>query len=632
MSSTSSSIRGSGPPDVDAGRARDTATPRRRPQLDAPAAQQPAVDVRADPAHRRRALGALRAADRTQQPVRDRRSAGTAAVQPLPVRDDRSGLRRVRPGDLGRANLARDRRVRGRDLDLPRGVLRPARRLQRRLDRRRDQPLHQRLPRHSRIAAADRPADVRTLPRSDGDDPHPRLDDVGARGPRSPQPGALAAEPRLRARGEGRGGVDAPDGLRRGDAEHDQPDCGGLPLRLLPVDPLRGGSRVPRLRRREQDDLGRDDVLGAEQLGGAPGRVVALLLPGPRARDHHGRPGVHQLRHRRALEPAPAAAAAAAPPAERLGVTLVVETLPVTVTQEQSTLVELRELVVDYVGSERQVRAVDHVNLSIAPGEIVGLAGESGCGKSTVAHALMQILRYPAQLTEGSILFGGRDLAMLSDAELRRFRWRNVSLVFQSAMNALNPVLRVGDQFVDMMRAHEPVRKRDALERAADLLEVVGIERSSVRAYAPELSGGMRQRVIIAMALALQRELGFAVLFITHDLSLLLEFANRIAIMYAGELVEVAPAEALFRSARHPYTVGLMSSFPPLTGPLERMTGIPGSPPDLARPPAGCRFHPRCPHCIPGEALYERQTTVKPELREVAPGHLVACHLVEAQA
>jgi peptide/nickel transport system ATP-binding protein len=341
-------------------------------------------------------------------------------------------------------------------------------------------------------------------------------------------------------------------------------------------------------------------------------------------------------------------------------VTIVVETLPVTATQEQGALVELRELVVDYVASEHPVRAVDHVNLTIAPGEIVGLAGESGCGKSTVAHALLQILRFPAQLTEGSIVFGGRDLATMSDPELRRFRWRNVSLVFQSAMNALNPVLRVGDQFVDMMRAHEPIRKRDALERAADLLEIVGIERSRVRAYPHELSGGMRQRVIIAMALALrpelvvmdepttaldvvvqreilqqiqdlQRELGFAVLFITHDLSLLLEFANRVAIMYAGELVEVATAGDLFRAPRHPYTVGLMSSFPPLTGPLERMTGIPGSPPDLARPPGGCRFHPRCPHCIPGDALFELQTTVKPELREIAPGHDVACHLVEAQ-
>ncbi|HEV8687966.1 MAG TPA: ABC transporter ATP-binding protein [Gaiellaceae bacterium] len=331
-----------------------------------------------------------------------------------------------------------------------------------------------------------------------------------------------------------------------------------------------------------------------------------------------------------------------------------------TTAQEQSALVELRGLVVDYVGSERRVRAVDHVDLAIAPGEIVGLAGESGCGKSTIAHALLQILRFPAEVAEGSILFGGRDLATMREQELRRFRWRNVSLVFQSAMSALNPVMRVGDQFVDMMRAHEPVRKRDALARAGDLLELVGIDRARVRAYPHELSGGMRQRVIIAMALALrpelvvmdepttaldvvvqreilqqvqdlQRELGFAVLFITHDLSLLLEFANRIAIMYAGELVEVASAETLFRSPRHPYTVGLMSSFPPLTGPLERMTGIPGSPPDLAQPPPGCRFHPRCPHCLAGGPLFARQTTERPELRRIAPEHLVACHLVEEE-
>jgi peptide/nickel transport system ATP-binding protein len=341
--------------------------------------------------------------------------------------------------------------------------------------------------------------------------------------------------------------------------------------------------------------------------------------------------------------------------------TVVGETLPVAPPQEQTALVELRGLVVDYVTAERRVRAVDHVDLAIAPGEIVGLAGESGCGKSTIAHALLQILRYPAQLSEGSIVFDGRDLAGLREQELRRFRWRNVSLVFQSAMNALNPVLRVGDQFVDMMRAHEPVKKRDALARAGELLELVGIDAGRVRAYPHELSGGMRQRVIIAMALALrpelvvmdepttaldvvvqreilqqvqdlQRELGFAVLFITHDLSLLLEFADRIAIMYAGELVEVSPAATLFRNARHPYTVGLMSSFPPLTGPLERMTGIPGSPPDLAQPPSGCRFHPRCPHCLVTGPLFTRQTTEKPELRLVGPDHFVACHLVEEEA
>lgn len=322
-------------------------------------------------------------------------------------------------------------------------------------------------------------------------------------------------------------------------------------------------------------------------------------------------------------------------------------------------LLELEDLVVDYLLPDRRVRAVDHVSLTISAGEIVGLAGESGCGKTTAANAILQILRPPACVTGGRILFQGRDIVAMSREELRRFRWRHVSMVFQSAMDALNPVLRVGDQFVDMIRAHERVRKSKALARAGELLELVGIDPRRVRAYPHELSGGMRQRVIIAMALALnpelivmdepttaldvvvqreilqelqdlQRELGFAVLFITHDLSLLVEFSNRIAIMYAGEIVESAPAGTLFRHPQHPYTVGLMRSFPPLRGPLERITGIPGSPPDLANPPTGCRFHPRCPHCDGADRrLHERQIGERPRLRPVEPDHLVACHLVE---
>jgi peptide/nickel transport system ATP-binding protein len=322
------------------------------------------------------------------------------------------------------------------------------------------------------------------------------------------------------------------------------------------------------------------------------------------------------------------------------------------------TVLDVLGLAVEY-GS---VRAVDGVDLSIGAGEIVGLAGESGSGKTTIANAIMQILRPPAHVAAGSIVFRGEDLTRKSREELRRFRWRNVSMVFQSAMNALNPVARVGDQFVDMMRAHERISKRGALAAAGDLLELVGIDRRRARAYPHELSGGMRQRVIIAMALALepelvimdepttaldvvvqreilqqvrdlQRERGFAVLFITHDLSLLLEFAHRIAIMYAGEIVEEAPSARLYAAPRHPYTIGLMRSFPPLTGPIERMTGIAGAPPDLAAPPSGCRFHPRCPHCRPEDAhLYRRQTTERPVLREVEPAHRVACHLVEETA
>jgi peptide/nickel transport system ATP-binding protein len=320
-------------------------------------------------------------------------------------------------------------------------------------------------------------------------------------------------------------------------------------------------------------------------------------------------------------------------------------------------LLEVQDLSVHYVLPGKRVRAVDHVSFSIQPGEIMGLAGESGCGKSTTAHAILRILRPPARIAGGRVLFKGQDLVPLNVQDLRQFRWRHISLVFQSAMNALNPVLNVGDQFVDMMQAHEPIDKDDALKNTGDLLELVGIDRQRVNAYPHELSGGMRQRVVIAMALALkpelivmdepttaldvvvqrqilqeiaklQKELQFAVLFITHDLSLLVEFSNRIAVMYAGEVVESAPSRTMFEQPSHPYTVGLMSSFPPLTGEKKIVHGIPGSPPDLGNPPSGCRFHPRCSHCTPDDPkLYDLQTTVKPVLKEIDPDHLVACHL-----
>ena len=335
------------------------------------------------------------------------------------------------------------------------------------------------------------------------------------------------------------------------------------------------------------------------------------------------------------------------------------EVVSVPPAVERELLLELRQLVVDYEVPGKRVRAVDHIDLQIHAGEIFGLAGESGCGKSTTGNAILQILREPARVSGGEILFRGENLLDKSREELRQFRWRNVSMVFQSAMNALNPVLRIGDQFVDMMRAHERISKKRSLVRAGSLLEMVGIDPSRVRSYPHELSGGMRQRVIIAMALALspelvildepttaldvvvqreilqqfealKRELDFAVLFITHDLSLLVEFADRIGIMYAGEIVETAAARDLFAEAKHPYTQGLLSSFPPLTGPLVRMTGIPGMPPDLGDPPSGCRFHPRCPHCRPeDEPLYVRQIADRPVLKPFGPDHLVACHLVE---
>ena len=337
--------------------------------------------------------------------------------------------------------------------------------------------------------------------------------------------------------------------------------------------------------------------------------------------------------------------------------TSLAEHVPVT-RQREAALLELRELVVEYGVGPRSARAVDGVDLVIHEGEVLGLAGESGCGKTTIANTVLQILRPPARITGGSILFEGEEILGKSTEQLRRYRWRNVSMVLQSAMNALNPVMRVGDQFVDAMRAHEKIDRRRAMIRAGELLELVGIDRRRAGAYPHQLSGGMRQRVVIAMALslepeliildepttaldvvvqreilqqieALKRDFGFAVLFITHDLSLLLEFADRIAIMYAGEIVERAPASRLAANPQHPYTQGLLKSFPPLRGPITRMEGIPGSPPDMTDPPPGCRFNPRCPHCLPGEpALFLRQTTERPRLREVEAEHEVACHLV----
>jgi oligopeptide/dipeptide ABC transporter ATP-binding protein len=325
------------------------------------------------------------------------------------------------------------------------------------------------------------------------------------------------------------------------------------------------------------------------------------------------------------------------------------------------TVLDIRDLSVVYRTPAGDVRAVDHVNLALGAGEVVGLAGESGSGKSTLAYGACRLLRAPALVTNGSVIYSGRrvstpaDILKMRPDELQRLRWREIAIVFQSAMNALNPVLNVRDQLLDVIHAHLKMPRDDARERAASLLDLVGIPRSRLRSYPHELSGGMRQRVMIAMALAtepeviimdepttaldvvvqrdilaqiveLKERLGFSILFITHDLSLLLELADRIAVMYAGQFVEIATSDEIHREAAHPYTMGLLNSFPSLRGPRRELAGIPGSPPDLRNPPPGCPFVPRCGYARP--ECRDVDMRLLPVATSKDPDHVTACPFV----
>ncbi|MDX6295643.1 MAG: peptide/nickel transport system ATP-binding protein [Kribbellaceae bacterium] len=300
-------------------------------------------------------------------------------------------------------------------------------------------------------------------------------------------------------------------------------------------------------------------------------------------------------------------------------------------------ILEVRDLTVEYDTGHNSVVAVDGVDLDVHPGEFVGVVGESGCGKSTLLFAIAQLLSPPAAITGGSVLFQGQNLVAMSEKKLAALRWRDFSLVMQSAMNALNPVKSIGSQFSDAIRAHdEPV----ADDRPAEVLRLVGIDPIHLKSYPHQLSGGMRQRAMIAMALLftpdliimdeptsaldvvaqrslmvqikqLQQRLGFAVIFVTHDMSLISHFSDQLLVMYAGQVVELGATRAVFDHPAHPYSKGLLDAFPSIRGPKVPLTGIPGSPPDLANPPSGCRFHPRCPEAFadcPG---------VEPELYQV---------------
>ncbi len=327
-------------------------------------------------------------------------------------------------------------------------------------------------------------------------------------------------------------------------------------------------------------------------------------------------------------------------------------------------LLEVKGLCVDYGFAEEAIHAVIDADLTLQPGEVFGLAGESGSGKSTLAYAISRLLRMPGVITAGEVTFrtpaGTVNLLSAGESQLRDLRWTQLAVVVQSAMNALNPVMTIGAQLTDVLAAHRlELNRARRRTRAIELLDLVGIAADRLGSYPHELSGGMRQRVMIAMALALepqllimdepttaldvvtQREileeltdlrarLGFAVLFITHDLSLLVEIADTIAVMYAGRLVESAPARELYSSPRHPYSYGLLHSFPGLHGPRQRMTGIAGSPPDLRERPAGCVFHPRCQYVL-DRCLTEVPPLITPLAdRRAGEDRVVACWLHDA--
>jgi len=317
-------------------------------------------------------------------------------------------------------------------------------------------------------------------------------------------------------------------------------------------------------------------------------------------------------------------------------------------------LLDVQDLKTHYFTLRGSVKAVDGVSFQVDKGEALGLAGESGCGKTTVALSLLKILPSGGKIVDGKILFREEDLVKLKENQMRKMRWKKISIVFQGAMNALNPLFKVGDQIVEAIRTHEPrVKKKEAWKRAEKLLETVGIEPSRATNYPHEFSGGMRQRGLIAMALAcnpeliiadepgtaldvivqaqvlklmseLKSRLNLAMIMITHDLSIISETCEKAAIMYAGKIVEQGDIVTIFKEPIHPYTQGLIGAFPNIKAAKRRMTSISGSPPDLLEPPTGCRFHLRCSHVMD---ICKKE---EPKPIRISENHYVACHLVTA--
>ena len=317
------------------------------------------------------------------------------------------------------------------------------------------------------------------------------------------------------------------------------------------------------------------------------------------------------------------------------------------------TLLSVRDLGITYQTQGGPVPAVRGMSFDIARGEVLGLAGESGCGKSTVANAILRLLPKDTRV-EGEVRLGGEDVLTMKARRLRAVRWTEAAVVFQGAMHALNPVQRIGDQIAEAIVIHGQAGEREALVRVGGLLEEVGLPPRRIQDYPHELSGGQKQRVMIAMALAcspsliiadepttaldvmvqaqvlkllksLQRELGLAMLFITHDLSVLVEVSDRLAVMYAGKVIEEGPAREVFGSPKHPYSQALAAAFPAIGDERFRHkpSGLGGDPPDPQAIPSGCPFHPRCP------VAFEPCPTVVPELFPAGPARRAACLLVE---
>jgi len=317
-------------------------------------------------------------------------------------------------------------------------------------------------------------------------------------------------------------------------------------------------------------------------------------------------------------------------------------------------LLDVQDLKTYYSTLRGSVKAVEGVNFQVEKGKALGLAGESGCGKTTVALSILRILPLGGKILGGKILFKGEDLVRLKEDEMRKkVRWKGISIVFQGAMNALNPVYKVGDQIAEAILIHETnVSKKEAKDRTGKLLEMVGIGQSRADNYPHEFSGGMRQRALIAMSLAcnpdlviadepgtaldvivqaqvlkllkeLKDRLNLGMILITHDLSIIAETCEKCAVMYAGKIVESGDIVTIFKEPLHPYTQALMAAFPSIKTAKKEMTSIRGSPPDLLNPPSGCRFHPRCSYAM---SICKKE---EPRFIEVSGGHYVGCHLIK---